>query len=45
MNKIIRLRNMLAHDCEQVSVDNLFVINERHIPILKAESAALPEQP
>lgn len=45
MKKIIRVRNILAHDYEQVSVENLFVIYERHIPILKAEVAALLEQP
>ncbi|MCU0319644.1 MAG: DUF86 domain-containing protein [Flavobacteriales bacterium] len=45
MKKIIRVRNILAHDYEHVSVDNLFVIYERHIPILKAEVAALLEQP
>lgn len=44
MRKIVRVRNILAHDYEQVSVDNLFVIYERHIPILKAEVKALLDQ-
>lgn len=44
IRRIIQVRNILAHDYDQVSVDNLFVIYDRHIPTLKAEVEALLRQ-
>ena len=44
MRRIIRVRNILAHDYEQVSVDNLFVIRDRYIPILRTEVEVLLSQ-
>jgi uncharacterized protein with HEPN domain len=44
VRKIISTRHKIVHDYEKVSADVLWVIIERHIPILKAEVQALLNQ-
>lgn len=41
VRKIISTRHKIVHDYEKVSADVLWVIIERHIPVLKAEVIAL----
>jgi len=41
MKKIIMARNIIVHDYERVSIDILFIIYDRHIPLLKSEVEAL----